>query len=173
MMIPINWGNNVDVQLALHFDLDPSMTAGQGHEILRFCEFRCLTGSRCVRFSSKTTWPNSPMLMPIPREQCRFATYTSYWPSPLHDHWWLQFCEFRLLPWHECWYMSGPYKFTGDRLDLVLILVNFSCELGQIRPDKTSYTLDEWFWTMFKPTPTWPNFDFGNFSCELGQIMTR
>ena len=23
MMIPINWGNNVDVQCALHFDLDP------------------------------------------------------------------------------------------------------------------------------------------------------
>ena len=45
MMIPINLGNNVDVQRALHFDLDPSMTAGQGHEILRFWEFRCLTGS--------------------------------------------------------------------------------------------------------------------------------
>ena len=34
MMIPINWGNNVDVQHALHFDLDPSMTAVQGHKIL-------------------------------------------------------------------------------------------------------------------------------------------
>ena len=45
MMIPINWGNNVDVQRALYFDLDPSMTAGQGHKILLFCEFRCLTGS--------------------------------------------------------------------------------------------------------------------------------
>ena len=45
MMIPINSGNNVDVQHALHFDLDPSMTAGQGREILRFWEFRCLTGS--------------------------------------------------------------------------------------------------------------------------------
>ena len=45
MMIPINWGNNVDVQRALHFDLDPSKTAGQGHKILRFCEFRFLTGS--------------------------------------------------------------------------------------------------------------------------------
>ena len=43
MMIPINWENNVDVQCALHFD--PSMAAGQGPEILRFCEFRCLTGS--------------------------------------------------------------------------------------------------------------------------------
>ena len=39
MMIPINWENNVDVQRALHFDLDPSMDAGQGHKILWFCEF--------------------------------------------------------------------------------------------------------------------------------------
>ena len=44
MMIPINWGNRVDVQRVLYFDLDPSMTAGQGHKILRFCAFRCLTG---------------------------------------------------------------------------------------------------------------------------------
>ena len=69
MMIPINSGNNVDVQHALHFDLHPSMTAGQGYKIL-------------------------------------------------------QFCEFRLLPWHECWYMSGPYKVAGDRLDLVITVIN-------------------------------------------------
>ena len=61
MMIPINWGNNVDVQRALHFDLDPSMTAGQGHKIL-------------------------------------------------------QFCEFRLLPWHECWYMSGHIRSRATDL---------------------------------------------------------
>ena len=146
MMIPINWGNNVDVQRALHFDLDPSMTAGQSHKILRFCEFRFLTVVVCVCFSSETTWPNSPMLMPIysrnnvdlqhilnfdlrpsmtagqghdilwscefwclmgsslcslllrnystdfsnadtniSSEKCRLATYTSFWPSPLHD----------------------------------------------------------------------------------------
>ena len=46
MMIPSNLGNSVDVQRALHFDLDPSMTAGQGRKILWFGEFRCLTGSR-------------------------------------------------------------------------------------------------------------------------------
>ena len=37
-------------------------------------------------------------------------------------------------------------------------MVNFSCELGQIM---TRYGLDEWFWAMFKPTWTWPNFTFG------------
>ena len=65
MMIPIYRVNNVDLQHIHHFDHHPSMTAGQGHKIL-------------------------------------------------------QFCEFRLLPWHECWYMSGPYKVAGDRLDLVI-----------------------------------------------------
>ena len=30
----------------------------------------------------------------------------------------------------------------------------------------TSYGLDEWFWAMFEPTWTWPNFTFGQFSCE-------
>ena len=146
MMIPINWGNNVDVQRALHFDLDPSMTAGQGHQTPWFCEFRCLTVVACVRFSSETTWPISPMMIPINwgnnvdvqralhfdldpsmtasqghkilrfcelffltgsslcllllrnyltdfsnddtnqlREQCRCAMCTSFWPWPLHD----------------------------------------------------------------------------------------
>ena len=65
MMIPINWGSNVDVQRALHFDLDPSMTAGQGHEILRFCELFLLTVVVCVRFSSETTGPIPPMMIPI------------------------------------------------------------------------------------------------------------
>ena len=95
VMIPINWGNNVDVQCALHFDLDPSMTAGQGHEILQFCELFFLTGTSlcsllvCVRFSSETTRPilsndDTNQL----REQCRCATCTSFWPWPLHDCRW-------------------------------------------------------------------------------------
>ena len=25
----------------------------------------------------------------------------------------------------------------------------------------TSYGLDQWFWAMFEPTWTWPNFTFG------------
>ena len=39
MLIPIYRGNNVDLQIYLH----PSMTAGQGHKILQFCEFRLLS----------------------------------------------------------------------------------------------------------------------------------
>ena len=34
----------------------------------------------------------------------------------------------------------------------------------------TSYGLDEWFWAMFEPTPTWPNFDFGQLCLWIGQI---
>ena len=86
LMMPINWGNNVDVQCTLHFDLDPSMTAGQGHEMLRFCEFRCLTGSRlCLLLLQKYSNDFSDADTNLRREQCRFATYTSFWPSHLHD----------------------------------------------------------------------------------------
>ena len=86
MMIPINWGNNVDVQRALHFDLDPSMTAGQGHEILWFCELFLLTGSSLCSLLLRNYWTDSSnddtnQL----REQCRCATCTSFWPWPLHD----------------------------------------------------------------------------------------
>ena len=104
MMIPINWGNNVDVQRTLHFDLDPSMTAGQGHEILRFWEFRCLTGSTvvCVRFSSETTWPISPMMIPINwgnNVDVQHALHFDLHPSMTagQGHKILWFCEFRCL----------------------------------------------------------------------------
>ena len=86
MMIPINSGNNVDVQRALHFDLDPSMTAGQGREILRFWEFWCLTGSSLCSLllrNCSTDFSNDDINQL--REQCRCATCTSFWPSPLHD----------------------------------------------------------------------------------------
>ena len=66
----------------------------------------------CVWFSSETTWPNSPMLMPIYRGNnvdLQHILHFDFRPSMTagqgHDILW--FCEFRLLPWHECWYMSG------------------------------------------------------------------
>ena len=83
MTIPINWGN---VQHTLHFDLDPSMTEGQGRKILRFCEFRCLMGSSLCslllrNYSIDFSNDDTNQL----REQCRCAMYTSFWPWPLHD----------------------------------------------------------------------------------------
>ena len=30
------------------------------------------------------------------------------------------------------------------------------------------YRLDGWFWAMFEPTPTWPNFDFGQLFMWIG-----
>ena len=40
----------------------------------------------------------------------------------------------------------------------------------------TSYGQDEWFWAMFEPTWTWPNFTFGQLFLWIGanndQIMT-
>ena len=32
----------------------------------------------------------------------------------------------------------------------------------------TSYGLDEWFWAMFEPTWTWPNFTFGQLFMWIG-----
>ena len=32
----------------------------------------------------------------------------------------------------------------------------------------TSYGLDEWFWAMFEPTPTLPNFAFGLLFMWIG-----
>ena len=56
-----------------------SMTAGQGQEILQFCEFRCLTDSSLCSFvlrNYSTDFSNADTN--LPREQCRFATYTSF-----------------------------------------------------------------------------------------------
>ena len=75
MMIPINWGNNVDVQCTLHFDLDLFMTAGQGLEIFWFCEFRCLTGSSLCsplrNYSTEFSNADANLL----REQCKFILH--------------------------------------------------------------------------------------------------
>ena len=32
----------------------------------------------------------------------------------------------------------------------------------------TSYGPDEWFWAMFEPTWTWPNFTFGQLFMWIG-----
>ena len=86
MMMPINWGNNVHVQCALNFDLDPSITAGQGRELLQFWKFRCLMGSSlCSLLLRNYSTDFSNADTNLSSEQCRFATYTSFWPSPLHD----------------------------------------------------------------------------------------
>ena len=119
MLMPIYRGSNVDLQHILNFDLHPSMTAGQGHDIRWFCEFLCLMGSSLcslLLWNYSTDFSNSDTN--LSSEKCRFATYTSFWPSPLHDcrSRSNNTCEFRLMPWHECWYMSGPYKIAGDWL---------------------------------------------------------
>ena len=56
-------------------------------------------------------------------------------------------------------------------LDLISLLVNFSCELG---PIMTLYDFlwarswDEWFWAMFEQTWTWHNFTFGQLFMWIG-----
>ena len=82
-------------------------------------------------------------------------------------------CEFRqimirydfLLP---RWVILSNVR-TGSQLNLIILLVNFSCELGQIMTRCDLLGLDEWFWAMFKPIPTWPNFDFGKLFIWFGE----
>ena len=83
------------------------MTAG--HEILQFCEFRCLTGSSlCSLLLRNYSTEFSNADTNLPREQCRFATYTSF---DLHNG-----------------YILGPYKVAGDQLSLVYIVIKiFKC----------------------------------------------
>ena len=45
---------------------------------------------------------------------------------------------------------------------------NFHVNWGKQWPDMTSYGLDEWFWAMFEPTWTWPNFTFGQLFMWIG-----
>ena len=95
------------------------------------------------------------------------------------------------------WMSDSEHCSNRLELDLISLLVNFACELGQIMtrydflwarwmilinvrtdaqlgqiiPRYDLLGLDEWFWAMFKPTPTWPNFDFGKlfiWTCWIG-----
>ena len=79
MLILMYRGNNADLQHILHFDLHPSLTAGQGHKVLQFGEFKCLTGSSLCSFLHRnylTEFSNADTN--LLREQCIFATYTSF-----------------------------------------------------------------------------------------------
>ena len=66
--------------------------------------------------------------------------------------------------------MSDSEQFSNRfELDLISLLVNFSCELGQIMTiHMTSHGLDEWFRAMFERTWTWPNFMFGQLFMWIG-----
>ena len=114
MMIPINWGNSVDVQRALHFNLDPSMTAGQGHKILRFWEFRCLTGSSLCslllrNYSTNFSNDDTNQL----REQCRCATCTLFWFWPLLQVKVMKYFDFVNL---DVWRVVVCVRFSSETI---------------------------------------------------------
>ena len=85
---------------------------------------------------------------------------------------WINFTFGKLFTWtgtnnDNIWL---PIGYTSDseqclnrlQLDPISLLVNFSHELAHM----TSYWLNKRFWAMFEPTPTWPNFAFGQlFTC--------
>ena len=51
---------------------------------------------------------------------------------------------------------------------LISVWSTFHVKWGKQWPDMTSYGLDKWFWEMFDPTPTWPNFEFGQLLMRSG-----
>ena len=91
------------------------------------------------------------------------------WPN-------LTFGQFFMLIGANNGQISLSMGYTSDseqcsnwlQLDLILLVVNFSCVLAQIMTIMTSYGLDEWFWAMFELTWTWPNFTFGQLVMWIG-----
>ena len=92
---------------------------------------------------------------------------------------WPNFTFGQLLMWigannDQIWlpmaYMSDSEQFSNRfELYLISLLVNLSCDLGQIMTIyMTLYGLDEWFRAMFEPTLTWPNFTFGQLFMWIG-----
>ena len=84
MMIPINWGNNVE-WCATCTSFWPCHDC-RSKSRNTFLEFRCLTGSSLCSLLLRnylTDFSNDDTNQL--REQCRCATCTSFWPSPLHD----------------------------------------------------------------------------------------
>ena len=79
-ILPTNvTGNKGIILFGLRWCVTYVVTAGQGHEILRFCEFRCLTGSSLcslllLNYSTDFSNDDANLL----REQCRCAICTSF-----------------------------------------------------------------------------------------------
>ena len=60
--------------------------------------------------------------------------------------------------------MLEEWFWAMFKLDLILIFVNISCELGWANNDQICMAFknpEEWFWEMFEPTPIWYDFTFG------------
>ena len=65
MLMPIYRGNNVDLQHILNFDLRPSWLQVKVTIYFDFVNFDVWWVVVCVHFSSETTQPISPMMIPI------------------------------------------------------------------------------------------------------------
>ena len=115
MMMPINWGNNVDVQRALHFDLDPLHDCrSRSRKYFDFCRLFLLTGSSLCslllrNYSTDFSNDDTNHL----REQCRCATCTSIWPWPPP---WLQVKITKYFDFvnYFCWRVVVCVRFSSE-----------------------------------------------------------
>ena len=64
----------------------------------------------------------------------------------------------------------GKIRVDKPKLGQIITLLNFtSGKLSMwIGANITSQRLNEWFWAMFEPTPTWPDFTFGQLFICIG-----
>ena len=184
---------------------DQAVKYFQGREILRFREFRCLTGSSlcslllrntlpispmmipippwlqvkvtkyldfvnldfwrvvvCVCFSSETTWPNSPMLMPIYRgNNVDLQHILNFEPSPLHD------CRSRSRYTLILWILMGSSLCS-------LLLRNYSTDFSNADTNLSSEKCRFAAYIILTFTPPWLQvkvteyFNFVNLGCCLG-----
>ena len=65
-------------------------------------------------------------------------------------------------------------QFTTPFLNKILLLgrihtIGGGGQILKLWPYMTSYKYspDEWYWAMSKPTPTWPNFNFGRLFMRM------
>ena len=128
----------------MHFILTlppPWLQTCQGCKTLWFCEFKCLTGSSLCslllrNYLTKFSNADANLL----REQCRFATYTSFWPSPLHD------CRSRSRYTLILWSLMGGSLCS-------LLLQNYSTELSNADTNLSSEQCRFATYTSFWPSP--------------------
>ena len=76
----------------------------------------------------------------LPREQCRFATYTTFWPSPLHD------CRSKLRYTSILWILMGSSLCS-------LLFRNYSTDFSNADANLSSEQCRFATYTSFWPSP--------------------
>ena len=90
---------------------------------------------------------------------------------------WYNFEFVKLVMWigannDQIWRHRGQTSDSDQcsyrrQLNIISLLANFVCELGKIMTRYDSLWTRKWFWAMFEPSSTWPNFTFGQLFMRI------